>query len=51
MQTSMSGISVSEDSVNLFYLIKAKSTVRWAGLGLAGYAGSSSIALGCHVGC
>ena len=28
MQVSMSGISVSEDAVNLFYYMKAKSTVR-----------------------
>ena len=27
MQTSMSGISITEDAVNLFYLMKAKSTV------------------------
>ena len=30
MQVSMSGISVSEDAVNLFYYMKAKSTVRLA---------------------
>ena len=28
VQVSMSGISVSEDAVNLFYYMKAKSTVR-----------------------
>ncbi|GAB4821375.1 hypothetical protein N2152v2_008421 [Parachlorella kessleri] len=28
--TSMSGISITEDAVNLFYLMKAKSTYRWA---------------------
>lgn len=27
---SMSGISVTEDSVNLYYLIRAKSTYKWA---------------------
>lgn len=26
----MSGISVSEDAVNLYYLIRARSTYRWA---------------------
>ena len=30
VQVSMSGISVSEDAVNLFYYMKAKSTVRSA---------------------
>ncbi|CAK0782710.1 hypothetical protein CVIRNUC_005905 [Coccomyxa viridis] len=28
--TSMSGISVSDDAVNMFYFLKAKSTYRWA---------------------
>ena len=27
-QTSMSGISVSDDAVNMYYFLKAKSTVR-----------------------
>lgn len=29
-QTSMSGIAVSPDAVNLYYLMKAKSAYRWA---------------------
>lgn len=28
VQTSMSGISVSDDAVNMYYFLKAKSTVR-----------------------
>lgn len=28
MQTSMSGIIVSDDAVNMYYYLKAKSTVR-----------------------
>jgi len=27
-QTSMSGIAVSDDAVNMYYFLKAKSTVR-----------------------
>ena len=30
LQTSMSGISVTEDAVNLYYFLKAKSTVSTA---------------------
>lgn len=29
-QTSISGIDVSKDAVNLYYLIKAKAQYRWA---------------------
>lgn len=29
-QTSMSGIAVSDDAINLFYYMKAKSAYRWA---------------------
>lgn len=32
----MSGIAISDDAVNLFYYMKAKSTYRWAMWGVNG---------------
>ena len=34
LQTSMSGIAVSDDAVNLFYYMKAKAAYRWAMWGI-----------------
>ena len=45
VQVSMSGISVSEDAVNLFYYMKAKSTVRPASCGHVAFPSLPQIAI------